>query len=280
MSKLSSVIVGIGVGIGAVFVVTTATLAADAPPEQKSNRAAASSAVAGLAGNVAKPPVAAIALEADGVTFGSSAEEVARTYDRWWDKQFVPRYRKTNPGPKMKELDFELAGKKKLLRRVFHFNGRSATHDKAPFREEFAHGNGETMTSVKVVRPAVGADGREKSVSYTRRFFFFQDKLWKTYDEYGLGADGLLGASFKDATARVEASLGGEAKRTRGPESAYENVTYDRGNFRVRLVKLGEDRVALVRTDSALAREVLQRREQNARAPSAELDEDIQAVIR
>lgn len=281
MSKLLSVIVG----VGSVFVVNVAASAADAAAGSKTQSAAAaapaSPAVSGLVGAQASPSAPAIvALEADGITFGASAEDVARTYDRWWDKQFVPKYRKTNPGPKMKELDFELAQKKKLLRRVFHFDGRSATHDKAAFREEFAHGNGETMTSVKVVRPAPGSAGPAKQVSYTRRFFFFQDKLWKIYDEYRLGADGLFGATFKDATARVEASLGATAKRTRGPDSAYENVTFDSGETRVRVVKLGEDRVALVRSDNALAREVLDRRAQNANAPEVQLDEDIQAVIR
>jgi hypothetical protein len=98
-----------------------------------------------------------------------SADQVARLYDRWWDRLFVAKYRKANPGPKTKELDYQLEEQKKLLRRVTNFDGRTATYDKAEFHDEFAHGNGETMNSIKVLRRGSGADA--KGVSYTRRFF-------------------------------------------------------------------------------------------------------------
>ena len=120
-----------------------------------------------------------------------------------------------------------------------------------------------------------------ESFAYTRRFFFFRDKLWKVYDEYKLDPSSPFGADFKEATARVEASLGKTAKRTRGPESQFENVTFDAGASRVRVVKLPKDSIAIVRSDSALTKEVLDRRAQQAKSPEAEgLDDDIQAVIR
>jgi hypothetical protein len=207
-------------------------------------------------------------------------EGVARLYDSWWEKRFVPKYQKTNPGPKTRELDYQLTEKKKALRRVVKFDGRSASFDKSDFREEFVHGNGEAMTSAKLVRrgaPEAGA----KSVSYTRRFFFFQDKLWKIYDEYKLEADGPFGAELKEAAARIEASLGAGAKRTRGPESQLESIAFETENSRVRVVKLPSNRVAVVRSDNALAREVLDRRAQTqSQAAQPPLDEDIQAVIR
>ena len=225
-------------------------------------------------------PVPVLALEADGVGFGMNAEGVAKLYDSWWEKQFVAKYRKANPGPKTRELDYQLAEKKRVLRRVSSFDGRSASFDKADFREEFAHGNGETMTSVKVVR-RMGAEAGAKGVSYTRRFFFFENKLWKTYDEYKLDPQGPLGADLKEAAARVEASLGAGAKRTRGPDSQFESVAFETENSRVRVVKLPSNRVALVRSDNALARQVLDGRARlDAQASDATLDEDIQAVIR
>jgi hypothetical protein len=213
-----------------------------------------------------------------------SADDVARLYDRWWDKEFVSKYQKANPGPKTRELDFELAEQKKVLRRVAIFDGRTTSFDKAEFHEEFAHGSGETMTSSKLVRRPPG-DSKEvkdaKGFAYTRRFFFFQDKLWKVYDEYRLDPASPLGADYKEVTARVESTLGKTAKKTRPPESRFESVMYDAGPNRVRVVKLGTDRVALVRIDSALAKEVLDRRAQQAKtSDSAALDDDIQAVIR
>lgn len=248
---------------------------------------AADPPLSGVASSAAKPlaankttPAAALPLEADGVAFGMNAEGVAKLYDSWWDRHFVPKYRKANPGPKTRELDYQLDEKKRVLRRVSSFDGRSTSFDKAEFREEFAHGNGETMTSVKVVR-RVGADASAKGVSYTRRFFFFQNKLWKIYDEYKLDPQGPLGADLKEAAARVEASLGAGAKRTRGPDSQFESVAFETPSSRVRLVKLPSNRVALVRADNALAREVLDGRARlDAQASDATLDADIQAVIR
>jgi hypothetical protein len=294
MKVLSSLILGVGLSLPALV------LAAGAPAAPSPKAAAPAPAAkkgAGARQKAAAPPAPAapaaptVALEADGVSFGMSADDVARLYDRWWDKEFVPRYQKTNPGPKTRELDFELAEKKKVLRRVAIFDGRTTSFDKADFHEEFAHGSGETMTSAKLTRHAAApaqenlTEPKEakdvKGTTYTRRFFFFQDKLWKIYDEYHLEAAGLFGADFKEATARVEASLGKGAKKTRGPESQYENVVFDAGTSRVRVVKLSGDRVAVVRSDNALAKEVLDKRAQQAKtADSAELDDDIQAVIR
>jgi hypothetical protein len=239
----------------------------------------ASAAEAPLTGAATAGPTPAVgSLEADGVAFGMDAEGVARLYDRWWDKHFIPKYQKTNPGPKTRELDFQLAENKKALRRLAQFDGRTTSFDKSDFREEFAHGSGETMTSVKLVRRP--GDGGTKPVSYTRRFFFFQNRLWKIYDEYRLDAHGPFGADFKEAAGRVEASLGKGVKRTRGPESQFETVVLEQGKSRVRLVKLPSNRVAVVRSDEALAKEVLDRRAQLVNTTEQPLDEDIQAVIR
>jgi hypothetical protein len=237
----------------------------------------AANGAAGLAGvSAASDAKAPLALEADGVEFGMSSDQVARLYDRWWDRHFVAKYRKTNPGPKTQELDYQLEEQKKVLRRVAKFDFKATTYDKSEFHDEFAHGNGESMAATKVLR--AGADG--KAVSYTRRFFFFQDKLWKVYDEYRLEPHGVLGADFKEATDKVAASVGPKAKRTRGPSTPFESVVFDGGPQRVRLVKLAADRVALVRSDNALTKGVLDGRARHAPAPEAGLDPDTQAALR
>lgn len=296
MKSVSSVILSVGLTLSQSWAVAADAPASGAAPQGAAKGATAKGAAAkGTAKSAGSAPAApaapSVALEPDGVEFGMSADDVARLYDRWWDKQFIPRYQKANPGPKTRELDFELAEKKKVLRRVAIFDGRMTSHDKADFREEFAHGSDETMIAARLTRrgapePAakdavVLAPKETKPVAYTRRFFFYRDKLWKTYDEYKLEPTGPFGADFKEATARVEASLGKTAKRTRGPESQYETVAFDAGKTRVRVVKLPKDTIAVVRADAALTQEVLDRRAQQAKAPaSAGLDDDIQAVIR
>jgi len=305
MKVLSSVILGVGLLLPVLSEVPAG--AADAPASGSKAAEPGKSGAAAAAGTAPKsatktpakstkapakaaapapatPAAPAVVLEPDGVAFGMSAEDVAKLYDRWWDKQFIAKYQKTNPGPKTRELDFELAEQKKVLRRVAIFDGRTTSFDKAEFHEEFAHGSSETMTTSKLTRrpPGDSKEAKEaKGFPYTRRFFFFQDKLWKVYDEYKLDAASPLGADYKEATARVESTLGKTAKKTRPPESQFESVMYDAGPNRVRVVKLGADRVALVRIDSALAKDVLDRRAQQAKTPdSSDLDDDIQAVIR
>jgi len=308
MKSLSSVILGVGLTLSQGWALQGSAVAADSPgaaakggaTKSATKGSAQASAPTGASkAAVAKAEVAkegaptgpTVALEADGVAFGMSADDVAKLYDRWWDKQFISRYQKANPGPKTRELDFELAEKKKVLRRIAIFDGRMTSFDKSDFHEEFAHRSDETMISSKLSRRATTdekADTLEKPakeakpVFYTRRFFFYRDKLWKVYDEYRLDAASPFGADFKDATARVEASLGKTAKRTRGPDSQFENVAFDAGNTRVRVVKLPKDTIAIVRSDSALTKEVLDRRAQQvatAGQPEA-LEDDIQAVIR
>jgi hypothetical protein len=267
MKSLACIVLGIGLAVPALG---TVAAAADQPPLTGSLAGSAPAPAAATA-------VAPIALEADGVTFGMSSDQVAKLYDRWWDRYFIPKYQKANPGPKTKELDYQLEEQKKVLRRVAPFDGRTTTFDKADFREEFAHGNGETMSSTKVRR---GATSDSKSVSYTRRFFFFQDKLWKVYDEYRLEAQGPFGADFKEATSRVAASLGPSAKRTRAPASSTESVAFDAATERVRVIKLSGERVAVVRADSALAKTVLDGRAQHPVAQEAGVDEDTSAALR
>jgi hypothetical protein len=281
MNSLTSLILGVRLLVPcALLSVASAAAAADPPPASApaAGLAGASPTAPAAAGGAADPAGATFALEADGVAFGMSADEVARLYDRWWDQHFVAKYRKANPGPKTKELDYQLEEQKKVLRRVTAFDGRTATYDKSAFREEFAHGNGETMNSTKMLRRGSGAD--PKAVSYTRRFFYFQDKLWKVYDEYRLEAQGPLGADFKGATDKVAASLGPKVKRTRGTSSQVENVLFDAGTQRVRVIKLAEDRVAVVRADSALTKVVLDGRAQHAPTQEEALDADTRAALR
>ena len=266
MKSLACVVLGISLAVPSLGAVAAA---ADQPPLAGS-----------LAGSTPAPAAAAaapIALEADGVTLGMSSDQVAKLYDRWWDRYFLPKYQKANPGPKTKELDYQLEEQKKVLRRVAPFDGRTTTFDKAEFREEFAHGNGETMSSTKLRRSAT-ADS--KSVSYTRRFFFFQDKLWKIYDEYRLEPQGPFGADFKEATNRVAASLGPTAKRTRAPASSAESVAFEAPTERVRVIKLSGERVAVVRADNALTKAVLDGRAQHPVAQEAGVDEDTSAALR
>jgi hypothetical protein len=233
-----------------------------------------------LAGVPAQPapakPFADVSLEPTGIRFGSTTEAIAKLYDRWWNRRFVPLYRQANPGPKTRELDHRLATSKRLLRRVAHFDGVSTSFDKADFREEFAHDNRETMTWAKLTRTAPDGSSRP----FTRRFFFFRDKLWKVYDEHDLGAGSPFGSTFAEAAQRVQTGLGAEAVRTRAPEGRWPSVVFDVGRERIRLLDLSGGRVAVVRFDEELARRVIDRRPPQVTEKAPVLDDSVKAVLR
>jgi hypothetical protein len=211
--------------------------------------------------------------------FGLTTEGLARLYDRFWDRHFLSRYRRTNPGPKMRDLDHQVAEQKQVLRRVARFDGRATSFDKVDFREEFEHRNRETMTSTRLVRqPSRGT--AELATAFTRRFFFYRNGLWKVYDEYQLGETSPFGDNFDAAVRHVEAGLGKKVRRTRAPEGRWPSVVFDLGEQRLRLMQLPAGRLAVVRTDQALARQVLDSRSSSVDVPVEELEETVKAVLK
>ncbi len=123
-----------------------------------------------------------------GMHWGMTSEQIARLYDKIFDKEFVPLYRKVEPGPRMTALDVELKNKKQILRRSkVEFNDTPTGLDQSPLAGEFTYGNHESMTRVTL------------RSGTTRNFFFFSDHLWKVYDEHKLRKGGPLGNSFDEA---------------------------------------------------------------------------------
>ncbi len=129
-----------------------------------------------------------IALAPKGMRWQLSLEGVAKLYDKQFDEEFTPLYKKAQPGQEMQMLDAELAEKKALLRRnKLEFGKLPTGVDQGPLKGEYSYNNGESMSKVTLK-------------SGTQRFvFFFSDKLWKIYDEHKLRAGGPLGANFKEA---------------------------------------------------------------------------------
>lgn len=128
----------------------------------------------------------------EGLRFSLTSESVAKIYDKVFDADFLPRYRKTEPGPAMAALDQELEDRKGELRRVLEFNDTPVALENTPLKNEFTYENNESMNHVVLSRVLMNDDLQgERTVEYHRYFFYFGDKLWKIYDEYKLGKKGL-----------------------------------------------------------------------------------------
>ena len=129
-----------------------------------------------------------LGLSPKGLTWGMSMEALAKVYDKVFDEEFVKLYKKAQPGPQMEALDAELADKKALLRRhKIEFGVLPTGVDQSALKGEYSYANKESMTKI-TLRTGV-----------TRNFFFFDDKLWKVYDEHKLRKGGAYGENWEEA---------------------------------------------------------------------------------
>lgn len=199
-----------------------------------------------------------------GLRFGITSESVAKLYDRVFDAQFVPRYRKTQSGPALKALDNELELQKGELRRRIEFTDLPSALDSSAIRNEFSHNNRESLTRVFLTRSIMSDDLKsERTVKYRRHFFFFADKLWKMYDEYKLGETQLY-SSFDDGVARLSKEFGGKPQTLQAEEAAgrlYPTASWTQGDVLVQLLdRSDEGRVALVYVDKSVQDNLAQHR--------------------
>ncbi|HVJ18152.1 MAG TPA: hypothetical protein VM686_22185 [Polyangiaceae bacterium] len=151
-----------------------------------------------------------------GLRFGLGLEGLAGLYDRVFDDEFLPLYKKAQPGTEMDALDEELKQKKAFLRRSRVEFGQTPTGvDYSPLKGEYSYANGESMGHITL------RSGTE------RYFFFFADKLWKVYDEHKLTKGGTLGENFDEALKILGTRFGAPPKRIASNFEAGQN--FDEG---------------------------------------------------
>ncbi len=207
----------------------------------------------------------------EGLRWGLSLEAISKTYDSYFDEIYLKQYRKTQPGPDLEALDAEVSDKKKLIKRnVIVFGNTPTGVDQSGLRGEYTYGNGESLTRLIL------------SSKFTRNFFFFNNKLWKIYDEYDVTGGGPLGASFEEAVNAVSELMGGvkpqrlEADFAAGrsfPEARWKTTT-----MQIRLV--GRDPiVGVVYSDLSVESDLPSRRKNKPRDPNA-IDSSVRDVTK
>jgi len=142
--------------------------------------------------------------------FGMSSEQIAKVYDRLLDEVYVELYKTTPVGPQTKALDYELKEKKAQIRRSrLEFGNLPTGLDNGPLNGEYSYGNDESMAKLDLGNGIV------------RHFFFFDDRLWKIYDEVTLKEGSSFGTSFGTAVAFAKSQFGTDPKKI--------EPDYDRG---------------------------------------------------
>jgi hypothetical protein len=145
------------------------------------------------------------------IHWGMPHAEVTDLYNKvggLFDREYAPQLAKLQPGIDQQQLEADRDNRKANFERSFtQFNASSPTgYDVTALHLEYTYNNNESVTKLF-------KDGK------SRYFFFIRDRLWKVYDEVPLRADGPLGATFKDAVAKLNALLGAPG-RIRGADAS------------------------------------------------------------
>jgi len=181
--KLSrfAALTALGLGVGLLAVAERPALA-KAPP-----------AAAGGPGVIKE----SMQISPKGLRWGLSLEEVAKLYDRVIEQEMLPLFRKAQPGLELDALNEEQKNRKGALRRSRIDFGKTPTGvDQSALKGEYSYNNGESLA---VMTAPSGTK---------RHFFFFNDHLWKIYDEHKLKKEGNLGENFQEAVKALSKRFG------------------------------------------------------------------------
>jgi len=154
-----------------------------------------------------------IKLSPDDIRFGLTMEEVAKLYEKVFDEEFVPLYQKVEPGPRMAELDSELAEKKTMLaHNKLEFGSLPSGLDNTPLGQEYTYNNGESMSHVKL------------RTGVHRYFWYFGNHLWKILDIHKLGKKSKLGADYDSAVESLTKIFGKPPRVLKADFAVHRNL--------------------------------------------------------
>ncbi|MDX2055867.1 MAG: hypothetical protein SFV15_25925 [Polyangiaceae bacterium] len=242
--------------------------------------AAAAAGKAGKQKKTAKAPAAKagvigaqVGLTPKSLKWGMDPKAISKVYEKVLDREYLPLYRKTEPGVEMRALDVELQDKKALiLRNVVEFGALPTGIDSTPLKGEYTYGNGESVTSLRM------RSGR------VRHFFFFDNKLWKLYDEHPLkkekDKDKGLGDSFDSAVAALTKSFKAPPKFVE-PDYKQQNfreARWQSNDLNVRLLDRG-DVIAIVYENREVANDLSIYRK-NKPVDEHALSRDVKSVLK
>jgi hypothetical protein len=221
---------------------------------------------AGAPGELAKK----VALSPRGLKWGMSVNGVAKLYDKEFDDEFAPLYKKVEPGPRMQALDAELAEKKALIRRNKVDFGKLPTGvDQGPLKGEYSYNNGESMTRLTL------------RTGTLRHFFFFNDKLWKVYDDHKLRKGGTLGENYAEAIKILTKKFGAPPKVIEQDFEKgrnYEEAQWQDGATLIRAVNR-EPVLGMVYVDRSVQDKLATLRKNKPEDPHA-IDRDVASVTK
>jgi len=211
-----------------------------------------------------------IALSPEGLKFGMSLEAIAKLYDKTFDDEYLPLYKKAAPGPETEALDAEIKQKKAEVRRSKVDFGNTPTGvDQTAIKGEYSYTNGESMARLTL---------RSGTESY---FFFFNDRLWKVYDEHKLKKGTPLGDNYAGAVKVLQGKYGAAPKKV--PSNFDKGQSFDESQWTTPdmvIRALDRDSIMAVAYADRSVQEDLPSRRMNKPKNESEMDKDVASALK
>lgn len=242
----------------------SAQVSSAAPPKAAAEKSGGGGAV--LPKNIPMPVFA-------GLKFGMSLEQLAKLNDKDLDAEFKKRFLAASPTQTL-SIEDELRDKKGVFRRSrIDFLDTPTGIDQSALKGEYSYGNKESLARMTA---RTRDDGKEVP---SRNFFFFNDKLWKVYEEYKLGPKSNLGENFDAAVAKLSKVFGGAPQKV--PADYQKGQSFDEAVWRdnekiIRAVDRG-DTLGMVFVDKSIQEQLPKLRTRKL-ADEHELDKDVKAA--
>jgi hypothetical protein len=208
-----------------------------------------------------------------GLKFGMSLEQVAKLNDKDLDAEFKKRFLAASPTETL-SIDEELRDKKAAFRRGrITFDDTPTGIDQSALKGEYSYGNKE---SLKQLSKRTRDDGKEIPA---RNYFFFNDKLWKIYEEHQLGPKASLGENFDAAVAKLSKVFGAAPVKLAADfqnDRPFDEALWRDGEKYIRAVDRGNV-VGLVFVEKSV-QDSLAKMRPNKLVDQHELDKDVKAA--
>jgi hypothetical protein len=208
-----------------------------------------------------------------GVHFGMSHAQITNVYNKIGgiiDVDVAPLLARVQPGTDMQNIKAAADAKKSAFASNWtEFGDLPLGFDSLPIKHEYTYKNHESVQ--KIARNG-----------HLRYFFYINDKMWKVYDEYPLGAGGPLGGSYPDAVARLGSALGASGRaRASGstPTMDFDEADWVDKRGHLRALNRGTKVIALVLEDLSTSSRIASMRTNTMADPTA-IDPSISAVTK
>jgi hypothetical protein len=208
-----------------------------------------------------------------GLKFGMSLEQLAKLNDKDLDTEYKKRFLAASPTQTL-SIEDELRDKKGVFRRSrIEFLDTPTGIDQSALKGEYSYGNKESMARMTA---RTRDDGKEIPA---RHFFFFNDKLWKVYEEYKLGPKSNLGENFDAAVAKLSKVFGGAPQKVAADYQkgqSFDEAVWRDNEKLIRAIDRG-DTLGMVFVDKSIQEQLPKLRTRKLE-DQHELDKDVKAA--